>query len=198
MALPLISRNKRLKSVFKYITTVAWLLLNKRIFFFTSNQLPFLLLIDDRKGVPKTFYLGDHLCSIESQSDKEDLNAEIFLGENVDSLPSTSMCPLSGGVCGSGSYLTGSQTRGPWLAEHRKSSWRRLATSQCWACRRWGCQQLRIPHPGSVSSQPPRIEGDAVTYMYTHTHWLLIGGLEMMLKKLLKRILGSCKLSQLF
>lgn len=64
-------------------------------------------------------------------------------------------CAFSGDLCWEHSCFTGSWTRGPWLAGHRKSSWRLLATSQCWVCRRWGCRQLHIPHPGNVSSQSP-------------------------------------------
>lgn len=53
------------------------------------------------------------------------------------------------------SFIAGSGPRGPWPAGHRTSSSRRLATWRCWACRRWGCPQLRIPRPANVSSRPP-------------------------------------------
>lgn len=119
-------------------------------FFFTTN-FTVSLLIDDRRCC--LLSLWPSLLNWWTQLDKEDLNAEILLGICVR-LSSTSTCVLS--RAGSWSCdITGSGSRGLCLAGRRKSFWRRLATLRCWACRRWGCLRLHIPHPGSVSSQWP-------------------------------------------
>lgn len=103
--------------------------------------------------------LSDHFFAqlAQSQLDKEHLNAEIFL--EIDLFSSTSTWAPSR-PRPHGPNVTAPDSRGPWLAGRRMSSWRPRATSQCWACRRWGCPQLRIPHPGSASSQSPRVGED--------------------------------------
>jgi len=137
---------------------IAWLRLHKRFFF--QQTLQFLLLIDVRKGEPNT--LKSSLLNWRSHKrTKIILMRRYFLEQDrliVFHLP-RAMCAPSGGA-----RLTRSGTRALWLAGHHKSSWRRRATLQCWACRRWGCRQLRNPHPGNASSRPPRARGDSHVY----------------------------------
>lgn len=108
---------------------------------------------------------GCLLVAIFAQSllDKEDLNADIFFWKSLTCclLPP---CVLLLELDHEAPNITGSGPRGPWLAGRRRSSWRRLATLPCWACRRWGCRQLRIPRPANVSSQSPRAGGDTQTH----------------------------------